>query len=214
MLDYFVELLSRMFKFKAMERIYIYSQLEEENIQNRAIVGIIFKIVKSLIRPTLKEYFKEFWDKSQMKKMDKGKKWLNINTEEFEIMKYCQKKDKNINRINSFLYESLDSKSYSLHPNSVDNDILHQMNNNSKPNKLNKHRNIKINKNFRGNLISHSEISNESNKSKKTDKIKINYINPPNKEKDKEKKEKNPNTKNKEVRTKNNLVLDTVKGLK
>ena len=49
-----------MFKFKSMERIYIYSQVNEENAQLKAICTQITKYILKIIRPFLKDYFVQF----------------------------------------------------------------------------------------------------------------------------------------------------------
>ena len=218
-IGYFVELLSRMFKFKSMERIYIYSQLKEENAQLKAIVGIILKIVFTLIRPHLKNNFKELCNKIRRKDekgKEKEKPTLNIDIDTFELPNYFYKKKNNSNRINSFMYESFDSKSnYSVHPNSVDNDILHQLQNYIlEKNKINLKEKSKIIKGLKEGLLNDDE-SNKSQENlhpKRNNNIKINFSNPQDineiNKKQEPKKEKN---KNEEVKNKTNLVLDIKK---
>ena len=221
-IGYFVELLSRMFKFKSMERIYIYSQLKEENDQLRAISGIVMKIVLTLIRPHLQSHFKELCYKMKNSKKiekDKEKPNLNIDIDNFEIDNYFQKKKNNSNRFNSFIYESFDSKSnYSVHPNSVDNDILHQLQNYLvEKNKINLKEKSKIIKNLREGLLNDEEESNKSQENlyhpKRNNNIKINFSNPQEINEIKKKPEPKKDIKNKkeEIKNKNNLILDIKK---
>ena len=58
-IEYFVELLSRMFKFKTMERIYIYCQIVDGD-EERAFKQIFTKIMKVLMKPKLREAFNHF----------------------------------------------------------------------------------------------------------------------------------------------------------
>ena len=257
---YFVELLSRMFKFKSMERIYIFSQLKEENDQLKSICAIIKKIVSTLIKPHLKKYFQELCNKIKKNKIkekekekengigkekennkeksqdknkdkdkgknkendkDKDKPSLNIDIDAFELSPFLLKKKNNSTRINSFMYESFDSKSnYSVHPNSVDNDVLHQLQNylmdNNKVNKMEKR---KFYKNLKDNFL----CDDDSNKSqenlyhpKRNNNVKINFLNPQNinenNKKNNQKKDNNINNSNNnnndEIKNKNNLKLD------
>ena len=69
---YFVASLSRMFRFKSLERIYIYSQYVEENEQLKSIFGIILKSITTLIKPHLIQNFREF--NNRIKKLDKKNK--------------------------------------------------------------------------------------------------------------------------------------------
>ena len=223
-IGYFVELLSRMFKFKSMERIYIYSQLKEENDQLKAVCGIIMKILLTLIRPHLEKYFRELCDKLRKNRIngkDKDKPSLNIDIDTFELSPVFHKKKNNSTRINSFMYESFDSKSnYSVHPNSVDNDILHRLQNYIiDKNKINKLEKNKLSKNLKDGLF----CDDDSNKSqenlyhpKRNNNIKINFLNPQNinennKKPNKKNEKKNNINNNDEIKNKNNLILDIKK---
>jgi len=136
-IGYFVESLSRMFKFKAMEKIYIYSQIKEKNDQLKKMCGIILKVILPLIKIHLKNNFdllvKYYKNKKNTKKNNNKKNnnksnrliQIDFNSLYFDPL-YKNKRNKT-SRINSFIYDSLDSLGYSVHPNSVDNDILHQI---------------------------------------------------------------------------------------
>ena len=114
------------------------------------------------------------------------------------------------------MYESLDSKSnYSVHPNSVDNDILHRIRNyvmdNKKNNKIEKN---KINKNLKEAFL----YDDETNKSqdnlphpKRNNNVKINFIDPQIINGNKKTNNKKQNNNNNEVKNKNNLILDIKK---
>ena len=106
-IGYFVELLSRMYKFKSMERIYIYSQLKEENEELKAVCQIILKIILTMCRPFLKMYFLEFCNNINKKinEKEKEKPSLNIDIDTLEFIPFCKKKKNNSTRINSFMYE-------------------------------------------------------------------------------------------------------------
>ena len=221
-IGYFVELLSRMFKFKSMERIYIFSQLKEENKQLKAFCEIIMKIVLTLIRPHLRERFKELYnkinknkskEKEKDKEKEKEKPSLNIDIDTFEFIPFFQKKKNNSTRINSFMYESFDSKSnYSVHPNSVDNDILHQLQNYLiDKNKIEK---SKINKGLKEAFL-YDDDSNKSQENlyhqKRNNNIKINYLNPPLNINNKKSIKNKDNNVNNDENKKNNLILDIKK---
>ena len=222
---YFVASLSRMFRFKSLERIYIYSQYVEENEQLKSICGIILKSITTLIKPHLIQNFREF--NNRIKKLDKKNKEkekeiekpnlnIDIDIDTFEFGTFFNKKKNNSNRINSYLYESFDSKSnYSIHPNSVDNDILHRiqnylMDNNKHNNKIEKN---KINKKLKDDFLC-EEDSNKSQDNlhhpKRNNNIKINFLNP---QKINEIKKNNNKKQNNdgEIKNKNNLKLDIKK---
>ena len=224
---YFVASLSRMFRFKSLERIYIYSQYVEENEQLKSICGIILKSITTLIKPHLIQNFREL--NNRIKKLDKESKNkekekevekpslnIDIDVDTFELGTFINKKKNNSNRINSYLYESFDSKSnYSIHPNSVDNDILHRiqnylMDNNKHNNKIEKN---KINKKLKDDFLC-EEDSNKSQDNlhhpKRNNNIKINFLNP---QKINEIKKNNNKKQNNdgEIKNKNNLKLDIKK---
>ena len=181
---YFVESLARMFKFKAMEKIYIYSQMMEEQ-QLKKICNIILKIILPLIKVNLKYNFQNFVNYyKQSKKEKKIKKNINLDSFEFDLTNSsCKIKRNKTMGINSYMNESQDSKSYSLHPNSVDNDNF-----NKNKNEKNKDNNDKKNKNEKkGNLSVNEESENiddiDANKNnlncpKMSKHTKINYLNP------------------------------------
>ena len=184
-IGYFVELLSRMFKFKTLELIYIYSQLknEEENIQLKSMYSFTINKIKSFIQSILKEYFKDFCqriksnNKLKEKEKQKGKPNLNIDIDSLDIIQFYSKKKNKSTRINSFIYESFDSKSYySIHPNSVDNDILHQFQNYLiEKNKLNIKNNKILKDNFLENQNSNKSQDNYNYHKRNNNKVKINF---------------------------------------
>ena len=270
---YFVELLSRMFKFKSMERIYIFSQAKD---QLKTACGIIMKNVFNLVKPQLKNNFREFCDKIKKNKIkekdkmkekekekvkekekekvkgkekekakekekekekeeekekekekekknekekekenekEKKKPTLNIDIDTLELVPFFQKKKNNSTRINSFMYESFDSKSnYSVHPNSVDNDVLHQLQSYLMDNnKLNKMEKIKINKNLKDNYLFEDDSNLSQDHPKRNNNVKINFLNPQSINDIKKDKEKEKNSKNEDIKNKNNLILDIKK---
>ena len=189
-IGYFVESLSRMFKFKAMEKIYIYYQIKEKREQLKKICGVIIKVLLPLIKVHLKNNFenlvKYYNNKKNMNNKDNNKnnKTINIDLNLLDFADLISNKKRNkTTRINSFMYESFESRSYSLHPNSVDNDILHQYNTEKKENKkISKRKNNKSNNK---NKISFSEENsdidinkNSLNCPKMSKHTKINFLNP------------------------------------
>jgi hypothetical protein len=138
-----------------------------------------------MCKPFLKKYFKEFCHNIKNKINEKEKPSLNINIDTFDFIPFCQKKKNNSTRINSFMYESFDSKSnYSVHPNSVDNDVLHQLQNYLIDN--NKKEKNKTNKGLKERFLNDEESNkNQDNlfHQKRKNNIKINYLNPNNIEK-------------------------------
>ena len=125
-IEYFVELLSRIFKFISMERIYIYSQLKKENEQLKMMNSLIIKILNILIKPHLKETFEKLIQNLQKnKKVSIDIKPLDLDN----LQLNCSFKSNNTD-------ESLESRSsVSVHPNSVDNDTLRHYQNYVKENK-------------------------------------------------------------------------------
>ena len=193
-IGYFVESLSRMFKFKAMEKIYIYSQIKEKNDQLKKMCGIILKVILPLIKIHLKNNFdllvKYYKNKKNTKKNNNKKNnnksnrliQIDFNSLYFDPL-YKNKRNKT-SRINSFIYDSLDSLGYSVHPNSVDNDILHQIKieekNKDKDNKKTKKRKSN-NKNNIAFSEENSDIDinkNSLNCPKMSKHTKINFLNP------------------------------------
>ena len=184
-IGYFVELLSRMFKFKTLELIYIYSQLknEEENIQLKSMYSFVINKIKSFVQSILKEYFKDFCqriksnNKLKCKEKQKEKPNLNIDIDSLDFIQFYSKKKNKSTRINSFIYESFDSKSYySIHPNSVDNDILHQFQNYLiDKNKLNIKNNKILKDTFLENQYSNKSQDNFNYHKRNNNKVKINF---------------------------------------
>ena len=220
-IGYFVESLARMFKFKAMEKIYIYSQIKAKNEQLKKICGVIIRVLLPLIKVHLKNNFSNFIKYYNNSKKNIGKKnnvknnqLLNIDFNSLDFAPLSNKKRNQTSRINSFMYESFESKSYSMHPNSVDNDILHQYNiNEKKENNNNKRKNSKNNNSK--NKISFSEENsdidinkNSLNCPKMSKHTKINFLNPSELNDIKNNKNETPSdlneVKDKEINNKNN----------
>ena len=208
-IGYFVESLSRMFKFKAMEKIYIYSQIMAKNEQLKKICGVILKVLLPLIKFHLKNNFsnlvKYYHDKKNKnkKKDNNNNKLINIDLNSFDFTPMENKKRNKTSRINSFFYESFESKSYSIHPNSVDNDILHQYNNENKENKNKKWKNNKNKLSFSEENSDIDINKNNLNCPKMSKQTKINFLNPC--EMNDNNKNKTPEEKGKEINDNNNI---------
>ena len=87
-LEYLVILLTKMFKFKVMEKIYLYNQLYEGDNQ-KAFKIIIMKILTTLIKPHLKQSFNIL--KENTKNLKKNEEQNNKN----EPIKEEEKKENN-----------------------------------------------------------------------------------------------------------------------
>ena len=70
-IEYFVDILSKIIKYKIMKKIYLYNELDERDNQN-AFKIIIMKILNTLIKPHLKESFNTF--KNKIKNIEKNNK--------------------------------------------------------------------------------------------------------------------------------------------
>ena len=197
-IGYFVESLSRMFKFKAMEKIYIYSQIQEKNNQLKNICGIILRVILPLIKVHLKNNFdsliKYYRNKKNINlkinsnsKNNKNKKLIQIdfNSLYFDPL-YKNKRNKTLG-INSYINDSLESRSfYSVHPNSMGNDILHQMkieekNKEKEGKQIKKRKTNNKNKNKIACSEENSDIDinkNSLNCPKMSKRTKINFFNP------------------------------------
>ena len=156
-IEYFVELLSRMFKFKAMEKIYIYCQIIDGD-EEAAFKLIITKIMKTIMKPKLREAFNNFITNLRLPDKEKNNirnnndnKNINLNNINSNIITpkilnegknseknspYFSYEKTNINKkpehfikMNSYIYESLESSksSFTVEPNSVDNEKLHKL---------------------------------------------------------------------------------------
>ncbi len=160
--EYFIEILSRLFKFKALEKIYDYSQDVENSEEALAFKLILSRIMKLTMKPKLKEAFNLFISncknnnkniKKDDIKRDYSAKFPLDNNRNHEIdLNEMNSNNTNYNKIietnsshssiknhrmkfnplkmNSFTYESLENSSkssYTVEPNSVDNDRLHQL---------------------------------------------------------------------------------------
>ena len=197
-IGYFVESLSRMFKFKAMEKIYIYSQIKEKNDQLKNMCGIILRVLLPLIKLHLKNNFDNLIKYYKYKKNNnnknnsnsknsnsKNKKLIQIDFNSLYFDPLYKNKRNKTSEINSYINDSFESRSfYSVHPNSMDNDILHQMKIEEK-NKEKEGKIIKKRKTNNKNKITFSEENsdidinqNSLNCPKMSKHTKINFLNP------------------------------------
>ena len=239
-IGYFVESLSRMFKFKSMEKIYIYSQIKEKREQLQKICGVIIKVLLPLIKVYLKNNFDNFLKyynnkKNKSKKNNSNNnKLLNIDLNSLDFAPVKNEKRSKTAIINSFINESLESKSYSLHHNSVNNDILHQCKSDDKKKKEKISKRKKNNKNNKNKISFSDENSdidinkNSLNCPKMSKGTKINFLNPSelndiknnknetpsnlNSEKDKETTSKNISNQNSEKKEK--IKIEKIKIIK
>ena len=147
-LRYFIFILTKFFKFKALEKIYNSSQIEGN--EEKYFKSVIFKIMKTLFKPHLKEAFMKIKNNSSLKKNNKNNNNRYKEQEEEYIKNKEDKKIKkdNINdskssensekykkiakryldysptykKARSYLYESFsEDSSFSIRPNSLDN---------------------------------------------------------------------------------------------
>ena len=140
-IEYFTEILSRLFKFKVFEKIYNFSEDIENSEELLTFRIIITRIMKLMMKPKLKEAFNLFCQNCQnlnnKKKRDYNAKApfliiedTNSSQSSFKNSKVNNNKMKyNPLKMNSFVYESFDSSnksSYTIEPNSENNDKLHQ----------------------------------------------------------------------------------------
>ena len=144
-------MLTKLFKFKVFEKIYLCNPFFEDDNQ-RAFKIIIMKILSTLIKPHLKQVFVNFRNVAKkLEKIDKKKdnKDNSDKKPDINIKKIVQKKiekdffdeqsysleEKSMNKradvsmkMNTFLYNSSsDESSLNIEPNSVDNDKLHKL---------------------------------------------------------------------------------------
>ncbi len=149
--EYLVLMLTKLFKFKVFEKIYLCNPFFEDDNQ-RAFKIIIMKILSTLIKPHLKQVFVNFRNVAKkLEKIDKKKdnKDNSDKKPDINIKKIVQKKiekdffdeqsysleEKSMNKradvsmkMNTFLYNSSsDESSLNIEPNSVDNDKLHKL---------------------------------------------------------------------------------------
>ena len=146
--EYLVLMLTKLFKFKAFEKIYLCNPFFEDDNQ-RAFKIIIMKILSTLIKPHLKQAFVNFRNVAkELEKIDK--KNVKDNKKEKNIKKEVHKKlDKNFLDEHSYSLEeksfpnkraevsmkmytymycsSSEESSLKFESNSVDNDRLHQL---------------------------------------------------------------------------------------
>ena len=152
--EYLVLMLTKLFKFKVFEKIYLCNPFFEDDNQ-RAFKIIIMKILSTLIKPHLKQVFVNFRNVAKkLEKIDKKKvltdsdKKPNINIKK-EVQKKIGKnffddndhssyslEEKSLQfkradvsmKMNSFIcYNTSDESSLNIEPNSENNDKLHQL---------------------------------------------------------------------------------------
>ena len=114
-IEYLVALLSKMIKFKTLERIYIYGQYFQEDDEEKAFKMIILKIIYTLIRPHLYEAFIIFrnniYQSIDNKNEEKDDSEVNFNISD---------EDENISIDNNFI--NLKNEKY------IDNNINDNLN--------------------------------------------------------------------------------------
>ena len=131
-LKYFVFILNKFFKFKVLEKIYNSAQIEENPAKYFKIV--IFKIMKTLFKPHLKEVFDKLNNfNSNDLKINKIKPEKNNNINSLQNSQENSDKYKKIakryleysptyTKAKSYIYESFsEDNSFSVRPNSLDN---------------------------------------------------------------------------------------------
>jgi len=118
-LEYFAKLLSEILKRKIMKILKQYSKIKFYNIR-------LIPAIKSLEKILIKKSFEKIKNNNSNKKPELTSNDINnINNNISYLNKYLISEDK---KSNSYIYESLDCEdSISVHPNSVDNDGLHQL---------------------------------------------------------------------------------------
>ena len=112
--------LTRLFGYIILKKIINFSK----NVE--FLNKVILPAIKSLQKLFLKKYFEK------IKNSNNSINNLNLNVKEINNNKYrsyiSEHYEKEENKANSYIYESLDCEdSISVHPNSVDNDGLHQL---------------------------------------------------------------------------------------
>ena len=112
-LKIFQNILKRLLRNKVLQKLFIYySKLKKFN-------SIILPAIKYLQKIFLRKYFKKI-ENSNININN-----INIPNKRSYLSNHFDKED---NKANSYIYESLDCEdSISVHPNSVDNDGLHQL---------------------------------------------------------------------------------------
>ena len=149
--EYLVLMLTKLFKFKVFEKIYLCNPFFEDDNQ-RAFKIIIMKILSTLIKPHLKQVFVNFRNAAKkLEKIDKKKdakttsdKKLDINIKKivqkkiekdfFDEQSYSLEEKSMYKRadvsmkMNTFAYNpSSEEPSLNIEPNSEDNDKLHKL---------------------------------------------------------------------------------------
>ena len=148
--------INKFYKFKLLKNIYIYSKILEGQEEEKQFELVILKIVKGILKPhlkiifdKLKKYQKEKHLPVKIKKEDikAENKIIPPNDIKSENIKQKEKEDEkneerykkinkryleysptHNNKARSYLYESFnDESSYSIRPNSLDNDKWHQI---------------------------------------------------------------------------------------
>ena len=153
-IEILILLLNKIYKYKALSNIYIYSKIIEEQEEEKKFELVILTIIKTILKPYLKIFFdklkkyqKEKFTPVKIKKEDIKNNIKVIQKNEINNNKLKEKEDEkneekykkinkryleysptHNNKAKSYLYESFnDESSYSIRPNSLDNDKWHQI---------------------------------------------------------------------------------------
>ena len=188
--EYLVALITKMIKFKTIERIYLYGQYyQEEDDEEKAFKMIISKIIYTLIKPHLYEVFnilrnninnntQNNENNDNENKIDKDDSEVNFNisdedeNENLSIDNYVQinieNKDKNFENENNFNSNSkLNENEKNIDLNnkecSIENSNTKENINDSIKNKIDKN-DLNINKLINENNISNDSIKNHRRK--------------------------------------------------
>ena len=184
--EYLVSLLTKMIKFKTMERIYIYGQYFQEDDEEKAFKMIIMKIMYTLIRPHLYEVFTQLRNNIYQDNQN------NIDENKLEEENKEENKDENNDsEVNFNISDDDDNMNININDNS-NNEI-----NENEDNEVDENNNIKINdnNNNENNDIENNDIETNDNNNENND-IELNDKN--NENNDNEIKENN-NGKNIEI---------------
>ena len=120
--EYLVALLTKMIKFKTMERIFIYGQYSHEDDEEKAFKLIIMKIMHTIIRPHLYEAFITLKDNvyQNLNNIDNNKE---ENKDDSEVNFNISDDDDNINNMNDNNYYNFKNQINTENGNKVENDI-------------------------------------------------------------------------------------------
>ena len=148
-IDKFINIVTKNIKYKTFKKIKIYSTLKKfvQLIRNEIFLKNIFEKIK-------------ISNKNEVKEINEHRSYFSthLNDDSYDL--------------NSYLYESFDcDDSFEIHPNSVDNDNLHQLKEILDLNNLNQENNLL---NFAKNYNTYKNNCNINNNKKNNDNNKIN----------------------------------------